>query len=114
MTAGTTGPRADVPSDGPGPPRTPGRRTTGADPVRESRLLQIVHSIPSAPIGRPHSAVRQSARRIHNLATPEPGSTAELLPDSLTDRGNAKLFVRLYARDYRHVTGLGWYRWDST
>ncbi|MFF8557235.1 DNA primase, partial [Streptomyces sp. NPDC015501] len=25
-----------------------------------------------------------------------------LLPDSLTDRGNAKLFVRLYAQDYRH------------
>ncbi|MFF2007435.1 DNA primase, partial [Kitasatospora sp. NPDC058201] len=37
-----------------------------------------------------------------------------LLPDSLTDRGNAKLFVRLYAQDYRHVTGLGWYRWDGT
>ncbi|MFD3657664.1 hypothetical protein ACFWSK_30590, partial [Streptomyces sp. NPDC058620] len=36
-------------------------------------------------------------------------SAAGLLPDSLTDRGNAKLFVRLYARDYRHVTGLGWY-----
>ncbi|MER6471005.1 DNA primase family protein [Streptomyces collinus] len=37
-----------------------------------------------------------------------------LLPDSLSDRGNAKLFVRLYANDYRHVPGLGWYRWDST
>ncbi|MFH8939494.1 DNA primase family protein [Streptomyces griseosporeus] len=37
-----------------------------------------------------------------------------LLPDTLTDRGNAKLFVKLYARDYRHVPGIGWYRWDST
>ncbi|MFE5243175.1 phage/plasmid primase, P4 family, partial [Streptomyces sp. NPDC056627] len=37
-----------------------------------------------------------------------------LIPDTLTDRGNAKLFVRLYANDYRHVPGLGWYRWDST
>ncbi|MGA4860936.1 DNA primase family protein [Streptomyces koyangensis] len=37
-----------------------------------------------------------------------------LLPDTLSDRGNAKLFVRLYANDYRHVPGLGWYRWDST
>lgn len=36
-----------------------------------------------------------------------------LLPDTLTDRGNAKLFVRLYAGDYRHVPGLGWYRWDG-
>ncbi|MFF9091301.1 phage/plasmid primase, P4 family [Streptomyces sp. NPDC014991] len=37
-----------------------------------------------------------------------------LLPDTLTDRGNAKLFVKLYSSDYRHVPGLGWYRWDST
>jgi putative DNA primase/helicase len=49
----------------------------------------------------------------------EPGegvvATAEgLLPDTLSDRGNAKLFVRLYARDYRHVPGLGWFRWDGT
>ncbi|MFE6946613.1 DNA primase family protein [Streptomyces chartreusis] len=41
-------------------------------------------------------------------------TTAGLLPDSLTDRGNAKLFVRLYANDYRYVPGLGWYRWDTT
>ncbi|MFJ4873399.1 phage/plasmid primase, P4 family, partial [Streptomyces sp. NPDC088757] len=37
-----------------------------------------------------------------------------LLPDTLTDRGNAKLFVKLYANDYRHVPGIGWYRWDTT
>lgn len=40
-----------------------------------------------------------------------------LLPDSLSDRGNAKLFVRLYGGDYRYVPGLGWYsrsghRWE--
>ncbi|MFE9427063.1 phage/plasmid primase, P4 family [Kitasatospora sp. NPDC006697] len=43
-----------------------------------------------------------------------PVTAAGLLPDTLTDRGNAKLFVRLYADDYRHVPGLGWYRWDGT
>ncbi|MFI7343973.1 phage/plasmid primase, P4 family [Streptomyces sp. NPDC050085] len=37
-----------------------------------------------------------------------------LLPDSLSDRGNAKLFAKLYAQDYRHVPGLGWCRWDGT
>ncbi|MFE6946512.1 DNA primase family protein [Streptomyces chartreusis] len=37
-----------------------------------------------------------------------------LLPDTLSDRGNAKLFVKLYSNDYRYVPGLGWYRWDST
>ncbi|MFD3680425.1 hypothetical protein [Streptomyces sp. NPDC058613] len=35
---------------------------------------------------------------------------AGLPPDTLSDRGNAKLFVRLYSGDYRHVPGLGWYR----
>ncbi|MBQ0889610.1 DNA primase [Streptomyces sp. RM72] len=43
-----------------------------------------------------------------------PATADGLLPDTLSDRGNAKLFVRLYANDYRHVPGLGWYRWDST
>ncbi|MGW3953693.1 DNA primase family protein [Streptomyces sp. NPDC004752] len=43
------------------------------------------------------------------------GVTANgLLPDTLSDRGNAKLFVRLYTNDYRHVPGIGWYRWDTT
>lgn len=37
-----------------------------------------------------------------------------LVPGSLTDRGNAHLFVKRHARDYRHVSGLGWYRWSGT
>ncbi|MFI5877365.1 phage/plasmid primase, P4 family [Streptomyces sp. NPDC051445] len=41
-------------------------------------------------------------------------TSAGLLPDTLTDRGNAKLFVKLYANDYRHVPGIGWYRWETT
>ncbi|MFD9097793.1 phage/plasmid primase, P4 family [Streptomyces collinus] len=63
--------------------------------------------------------------RDHNTAVPLPTqAVAErhdgeatlngLLPDTLTDRGNAKLFVRLYSNDYRHVPGIGWYRWDTT
>ena len=43
-----------------------------------------------------------------------PATASGLLPDTLSDRGNAKLFVKLYANDYRHVPGLGWYRWDTT
>ncbi|MGW2232205.1 DNA primase family protein [Streptomyces formicae] len=43
------------------------------------------------------------------------GATAAgLLPDTLTDRGNAKLFVKVYGADYRNVPGLGWYRWQGT
>ncbi|GAA1246932.1 phage/plasmid primase, P4 family [Kitasatospora nipponensis] len=40
-----------------------------------------------------------------------PATNRGLLPDTLTDRGNAKLFVALYGRDYRYVPGIGWYRW---
>lgn len=48
---------------------------------------------------------------LQNQGTVSPNG---LIPDTLTDRGMAKLFVRLYSRDYRHVPGLGWYRWDTT
>ncbi|MEU5367282.1 phage/plasmid primase, P4 family [Streptomyces sp. NPDC005925] len=41
-------------------------------------------------------------------------SSDALLPDTLSDRGNAKLFVKFYSNEYRHVPGLGWFRWDST
>ncbi|MDH6128797.1 phage/plasmid primase, P4 family [Kitasatospora sp. GP82] len=34
-----------------------------------------------------------------------------LLPHQLTDRGNAKLFIRLHKDVFRHVEGLGWYEW---
>ncbi|MEU1569088.1 phage/plasmid primase, P4 family [Streptomyces mirabilis] len=34
-----------------------------------------------------------------------------LVPWSLTDRGNAALFQRLYGQDFRYVPGIGWYRW---
>ncbi|MFI5868160.1 phage/plasmid primase, P4 family [Streptomyces sp. NPDC051546] len=42
-----------------------------------------------------------------------PAAVHGLLPDSLSDRGNAKLFARVHASDFRHVPGLGWYRWDG-
>jgi putative DNA primase/helicase len=35
------------------------------------------------------------------------------LPSTLTDRGNAKLFVTLYRDQFRHVEGLGWFCWDG-
>src|SRR3954452_8462432 len=36
-----------------------------------------------------------------------------LLPGTLTDRGNAKMFVQLYRDQFRHVEGLGWFSWDG-
>ncbi|MFI7643524.1 phage/plasmid primase, P4 family [Nonomuraea sp. NPDC049400] len=56
---------------------------------------------------------------ISSQQPPPPRPSAEaitaqgLLPDSLTDRGNAKLFVSIYGKDYRYVPGLGWYRWQE-
>lgn len=36
-----------------------------------------------------------------------------LVPDSLSDRGNAKLFADRHRHDFRYVPGLGWYRWSG-
>ncbi|MEV6549180.1 phage/plasmid primase, P4 family [Streptomyces sp. NPDC051597] len=46
-------------------------------------------------------------------ALPAQVTTTGLLPHLLSDRGNAKLFATLYAGQFRHVEGLGWYVWDS-
>ncbi|MGW7081821.1 DNA primase family protein [Streptomyces sp. NPDC054866] len=62
----------------------------------------------AAPGTLPAQATGPAARTAGG-ATPD-----GLLPDTLTDRGNAKLFVKLYGADYRHVPGLGWYRWQGT
>ncbi|WP_329572928.1 DNA primase family protein [Kitasatospora sp. NBC_01266] len=69
---------------------------------------QILAQAPADPPARPELPAQAGA------AGAGEATAAGLLPDTLTDRGNAKLFVRLYADDYRHVPGLGWYRWDGT
>ncbi|MFC5204180.1 DNA primase family protein [Streptomyces kaempferi] len=86
---------------------TPTSHGPGAfDPaVAAQQILQGVIQQALAIPGVPAQAAA-SSRPPHQAATPE-----GLLPDSLSDRGNAKLFVELYGRDYRHVPGLGWYRW---
>ncbi|NJP95974.1 putative DNA primase/helicase [[Actinomadura] parvosata subsp. kistnae] len=65
-------------------------------------------------------AVAQQMLDLADLPTAAPAQESSLppsatknglLPEHLSDRGNAKLFVDLYGRDFRHVPGLGWYRW---
>ncbi|GAA3161873.1 phage/plasmid primase, P4 family [Planomonospora alba] len=92
----------------------------GFDPAAVAQQMLDLPLPATAPAG---PAARATAEpRLPRLpaeagpgADPAAGSgdvTAEgLLPDSLSDRGNAKLFVRLYGKDFRHVPGLGWYRW---
>ncbi|WP_409239441.1 phage/plasmid primase, P4 family [Streptomyces sp. PA5.6] len=44
---------------------------------------------------------------------PPATEAAGLMPSSLTDRGNAKLFARLYRDQFRYVIGMGWHSWDE-
>ncbi|MFF2518251.1 phage/plasmid primase, P4 family [Streptomyces sp. NPDC058086] len=73
------------------------------DPAEVTQQILRTHStaLPRQATGEPSKHAAGAA--------PEHG----LIPDTLTDRGNAKLFVSLYGRDFRHVPGLGWYRWRS-
>ncbi|MER6161647.1 phage/plasmid primase, P4 family [Streptomyces sp. NPDC001868] len=72
-----------------------------------AEIRQQTHTAPATTVALP--AQTDVSRAAAGEAT-----SAGLLPDTLTDRGNAKLFVKLYANDYRHVPGMGWYRWDTT
>ncbi|MFJ4633924.1 phage/plasmid primase, P4 family [Streptomyces sp. NPDC088847] len=60
----------------------------------------------SSPIGLP---VQEHTRESTSL----PVESLASMPPTLTDRGNAKLFVRLYRERFRHVEGLGWYVWEG-
>lgn len=45
---------------------------------------------------------------------PQPGTFGPAaLPPSLSDRGNARLFVQMHRDQFRHVEGLGWFAWDG-
>ena len=69
----------------------------------------VAAKIRSQGSGVPQPAGSQASE--HNAAAE--ATEHGLLPDTLSDRGNAKLFVKLYANDYRHVPGIGWYRWNG-
>ncbi|MFF3606857.1 phage/plasmid primase, P4 family [Streptomyces sp. NPDC002463] len=66
----------------------------------------------------PQTAVQQML----DLEYPDPtaagpawqtSQVSPLFPPSLSDRGNAQLFVRLHRNQFRHVEGLGWFSWDG-
>ncbi|MFF4188262.1 phage/plasmid primase, P4 family [Streptomyces sp. NPDC001691] len=80
---------------------TPSAKEGLFDPVEVARQIMLGSPAEQVP-------AQTAPERAQEQAT-EHG----LLPDSLSDRGNAKLFVSLYGRDFRHVPGLGWYRWSG-
>ncbi|MFI6093655.1 phage/plasmid primase, P4 family [Streptomyces sp. NPDC051218] len=53
------------------------------------------------------------AQQIDGRAGLTAAHRAAPLPDSLSDRGNAKLFARLYSDQFRYVIGMGWHSWDT-
>lgn len=93
--------------------------------VDNERVLSAfdVQAVAAQILAQPAPASRQSCETAAAAEQPAAhegsavggeATTAGLLPDTLTDRGNAKLFVKLYRNDYRHVPGIGWFRWDGT
>ncbi|GAA3153263.1 phage/plasmid primase, P4 family [Streptomyces rectiviolaceus] len=82
---------------------------------RPETLFEFNPEAVAAQIRAQGSAAVPAPARASTPPAPNSAATANgLLPDTLSDRGNAKLFVKLYANDYRHVPGIGWYRWDTT
>ncbi|WP_018569298.1 DNA primase family protein [Streptomyces sp. PsTaAH-124] len=62
--------------------------------------LVPAQTVPEAPSGPPQ--------------LPPPGAFGvPSLPPSLSDRGNARLFVQMHRDQFRHVEGLGWFAWDG-
>ncbi|MFF6984717.1 phage/plasmid primase, P4 family [Streptomyces sp. NPDC008343] len=70
----------------------------------------VAAQILAAPTHLP-TQVREPQYTMGEVATT---TATGLLPDTLSDRGNAKLFASLYANDYRYVPGLGWFKWAET
>ncbi|MFD9592063.1 phage/plasmid primase, P4 family [Kitasatospora sp. NPDC059973] len=81
--------------------------TSGFDPVAAAQqMIEFEEQLASAPLPAQKSSQRPGPAR--------PGTDGHgQLPMMLTDRGNAKLFIRLHGDEFRHVDGLGWYRWDQ-
>ncbi|KOV51016.1 hypothetical protein ADL00_41300, partial [Streptomyces sp. AS58] len=71
----------------------------------------------AAPPARDPEPGRSPARALTPHAElPSPtaeGTELPALPGTLTDRGNAKLFVERFRGRFRHVDGLGWFAWDG-
>ncbi|MEU5901911.1 MULTISPECIES: phage/plasmid primase, P4 family [unclassified Streptomyces] len=83
------------------------------DPAAVAAQIRAQSAPPALP-AQVTSSATPAAATAAAVRTQGEATAAGLLPDTLTDRGNAKLFVKLYGTDYRHVPGLGWYRWQGT
>ncbi len=72
-------------------------------------------SAESTPQSDPQTAVRHMSglKAAEQPSLLDCAARLAQVPPSLTDRGNARLFVQLYREQVRHVEGLGWFAWDG-
>ncbi|MEU5196084.1 phage/plasmid primase, P4 family [Streptomyces scabiei] len=75
--------------------------------IHQQQALDLVLT---EPVPGPHLPAQQDARASR---VTDPNLPVPFMPDSLTDRGNAKLFARLYSDQFRYVIGMGWHSWDT-
>ncbi|MEU6680992.1 phage/plasmid primase, P4 family [Streptomyces sp. NPDC046925] len=84
-----------------------------AEPARfdaEAAAAQIHQQSLDFTLPQPHPGLPAQQTDARHAPAAEP---AGLMPASLTDRGNAKLFARLYRDQFRYVSGMGWHSWDE-
>jgi putative DNA primase/helicase len=91
--------------------------TSAKDTVRASDSTAVARQMlafegQDAPSLPPQKAAPAGLAVVGGPVRP-PVAESGLLPSTLTDRGNAKLFVDLYRDRFRHVEGLGWFTWDG-
>ncbi|MGW1752321.1 DNA primase family protein [Streptomyces sp. NPDC002092] len=85
------------------------------DPQAAAQQMLDLEQAEPAPTLLPAqaSAGPSSTGRGHSAAPAAWTAQPAPLPPSLSDRGNARLFVQLYRDQFRHVEGLGWFTWDG-
>ncbi|MET7608595.1 phage/plasmid primase, P4 family [Streptomyces avermitilis] len=75
------------------------------------QMLELSHPTTAEQHTTPALLPRQTSMPL----TPASGDwmPSAPLPPSLTDRGNARLFVKRYRNQFRHAESLGWFAWDG-
>lgn len=79
------------------------------DPQAAARMLEPLAAQRPRAAGLPAQVLTKRSAKERAQDAVDLGT----LPLSLSDRGTARLFVRLHCERFRHVEGLGWLSWDG-
>ena len=88
-------------------------RTPRFDPQAAAQQMLELGHLPSSGQSATPALLPAHAAAPTSPAPPNGWAPTAPLPPSLTDRGNARLFIQRYRDQFRHVEGLGWYSWDG-